>query len=440
MSPTPSPTISPTPSPTSTQSAAEIITPVSTGNFFTCRILANGSIKCWGQNNHGQLGLGDKENRGDSSGEMGQNLPEVPLGTGHTATAISAGLDHVCAILEDGSVKCWGQNNHGQLGLGDKENRGDIPGEMGNALPSIDLGSGRKAIAVALGAEHSCALLDNGTVKCWGRNNDGQLGLGDSKSRGDKPAEMGDNLPAVNLGTGRTARSLSAGKNFTCAVLDNDTVKCWGYNNYGQLGQGGSKTLGDSANEMGDNLSTISLGSGRTARSVSAGESFACALLDNYEIKCWGRNNYGQLGIGNKSAIGDKAGQMGDDLQRVELGTAHTATSVVSGAYHTCAILNNGDTKCWGRNTFGQLGLGDTATRGDKTGDMGDSLGAVSIGASRSARFIDIDETHSCAVLDDGTTKCWGKNNNGQLGQGNTLLLGDSPTEMGDNLAPVQLQ
>lgn len=132
---------------------------------------------------------------------MGDNLPAVDLGTGRTASAIWYGDLHVCALLDNGSVKCWGWNSAGQLGLGDTDNRGDGLAEMGDNLGNVPLGTGRTALAVTAGYDHSCALLDNDTVKCWGNNADGQLGYGDASWRGDGAGEMGNNLPAVDLGT-----------------------------------------------------------------------------------------------------------------------------------------------------------------------------------------------------------------------------------------------
>jgi alpha-tubulin suppressor-like RCC1 family protein len=113
-------------------------------------------------------------------------------------------------LLDDHSLKCWGSNNNGQLGLGDTKNRGDEPNEMGDDLPAIDLGQGRSAVQVACGFQFTCALLDNGEVKCWGFNHEGELGLGDTKNRGDRRLQMGDNLPPVELGSGRTATQISS--------------------------------------------------------------------------------------------------------------------------------------------------------------------------------------------------------------------------------------
>ena len=130
-------------------------------------------------------------------------------------------------MLDDDKVKCWGRNDFGQLGLGDTANRGDDPGEMGDALPAVDLGTGRTAKMISAGNDHTCAVLDDDSVKCWGYNGWGQLGLGDTLDRGDGPGEMGDDLDAVDLGTNRTAKMISAGEHHACAVLDDASVKCW---------------------------------------------------------------------------------------------------------------------------------------------------------------------------------------------------------------------
>ena len=141
-------------------------------------------------NSKGQLGIGNTDNMGDSSVEMGDNLPSVNLGTGRTATATAAGREHVCAILDDSSVKCWGRNNQGQLGLDNTDDMGDGSGEMGDNLPSINLGTGRTANAIALGDYHSCAKLDNSSIKCLGGNQGGKLGIGNANNIGDSSEEM----------------------------------------------------------------------------------------------------------------------------------------------------------------------------------------------------------------------------------------------------------
>jgi len=176
--------------------------------------------KCWGNNRLGRLGLGDTNDRGDGADEMGANLPSVDLGANWTVVEIAASALHTCARLENGAaraLKCWGYNGNGGLGLGDTLSRGDGEGEMGDSLPAVQLGTNRSAVALALRDRHSCALLNDGSVKCWGRNYFGQLGLGDTLHRGDEGGEMGDSLPAVDLGG--TAVQLTVGAEHTCALL-----------------------------------------------------------------------------------------------------------------------------------------------------------------------------------------------------------------------------
>jgi alpha-tubulin suppressor-like RCC1 family protein len=154
-------------------------------------------LKCWGENYNGTLGLGDRDDRGDNPGEMGDSLPAVNLGTGKTALAVSAGDGYTCALLNDHTVKCWGTTIFGQTGTGVE--RGTSPGSMGDNLPIVSLGTGKSVDAISLSWYFACALLTDGHLKCWGKNAIGELGLGDTLDRGANAALMGDNLPVVNL-------------------------------------------------------------------------------------------------------------------------------------------------------------------------------------------------------------------------------------------------
>ncbi|MFM8836662.1 MAG: RCC1 domain-containing protein, partial [Actinomycetota bacterium] len=144
-----------------------------------------------------------------------------------------------------------------------------------------------------LGTAHSCVLLDDSTVKCWGLGSSGQLGQSATASLGDGAGEMGDALLAIDLGTGRTATMIVAGASHSCALLDNNTVKCWGLGTNGRLGYGAATSLGRTTGQMGDALSAVSLGTGRTATALTAGSAHTCALLDNGNVKCWGLNTDG---------------------------------------------------------------------------------------------------------------------------------------------------
>ena len=415
-----------------------VVLSVSAGSSHSCAVLVGGLVKCWGENQYGQLGLGDTNDRGDGPGELGNSLPAVDLGSGRSATAVAAGGNHTCALLDDGSVKCWGLGGFGRLGLGDTANRGDGPGEMGDSLPAVGLGSGRSATAISVGSYHSCALLDNGSVKCWGANGYGRLGLGDTADRGDGPGEMGDALPAVGLGAGRSAVAVDVGVSHSCVVLDNATVKCWGRNNAGQLGLADTNNRGDGPGEMGDSLPAVVLG-GRTATAVSAGGDHTCVVLDTAGVKCWGENAAGELGLGDTNDRGDVSGEMGTSLPTVSLGAGRTALAVSAGFAGTCVRLDDGSVKCWGANAAGQLGLGDVNNRGDGAGEMGNSLPAVNLGAGRTVAVVGLGSDHGCARLDDGSVRCWGAGTSGKLGQGDTTNRGDGPGEMGDALSAVDL-
>ncbi|AZZ37202.1 hypothetical protein CIK05_10530 [Bdellovibrio sp. qaytius] len=413
--------------------------PVSMGAYHTCAIIDNGSVKCWGRNTEGQLGQGHTNSLGDGAGEMGDNLPAINLGTGRTATQISVSYDkHTCALLDNATVKCWGKNSSGQLGQEHANNLGDDAGEMGDSLPAINLGASRTATAIATGEQHSCALLDNSTVKCWGYNFYGQLGQGNSTTKGVGAGEMAS-LTSINLGTSRTAIAISSGRNHTCALLDNSQVKCWGENTDGELGQGHTNSLGDGAGEMGDSLPEVNLGTGRTAVQISASGNHTCALLDNATVKCWGLNSSGQLGQGHTNSLGDGAGEMGNSLPAISLGTGRTALQIAASGYSTCALLDNSTVKCWGENGGGDLGQGNTTSLGDGASEMGDSLPAISLGTGRTALRVEAGGEQACVILDNSTLKCWGYNGSGQLGQGHQNTLGDGASEMGDNLPIINL-
>lgn len=408
----------------------------------SCAVLSNSRVKCWGGNSFGQLGLGDLDSRGDDPRDMGTHLDFVDLGTNHTAKQVATGGLHTCAILDDDTVKCWGYNYYGQLGIENTDNKGDDANEMGDYLPAVNLGTGRTARHLALGLWHSCAILDDSSVKCWGYNFSGELGQGDISLRGTFANSMGDNITPINLGTGRTAVSIASGPHHVCALLDDSSVKCWGGNSTGQLGKGNTSSLGDGPGEMGDSLTVVDIGVGRTATAISAGgdgtEGHTCAIRDDATLVCWGRNYNGQLGVGDVFDRGDGAGEMGAALGAVSLGTGRTPLAIAAGKSHTCAVLDNSTLKCWGQNTYGQLGQGNTNHVGDNAGEMGDSLIAVDLGTSLTATGLSL-ANHSCVTLNSGRLKCWGNNFTSALGIGDRVDRGTRSGEMGDNLDPVEL-
>jgi len=387
---------------------------ISSGHYQTCAILDDGSVSCWGSNTGGQLGDGTTMNR---------NKPTLTssLGTGRTAVAISSGNSHTCAILDNASVSCWGSNYFGLLGDGTITQRR-------TPTQTSSLGTGRTAIAISSGGLHTCALLDDGSVSCWGWNGYGNLGDGTITDR-STPTQIS------SLGTGRTAVAISSGDEHSCALLDDGTVSCWGYNYFGQLGDGTNtdrntptqiSNLGTTTNPRtaalserdfdGDGILNIfdaqqSLGAETT---ISSGDLHTCAILDDGSVSCWGYNWDGQLGDGTTTI------RRTTPTQTLSLGANRTAVAISSGQYHTCALLDNGSVSCWGSNEFGQLGDGTTTNRGTPTQTL-------SLGTGRTAVAISSGESHNCAILDNGSVSCWGRNLDGRLGDGTTMNRG-TPT------------
>lgn len=422
----------------STCSVQQVID-IKVGSAHACIRTSTLAVKCWGENAFGQLGVGSTLDIGDASNEMGGALMRSAIGAMDNVAELSLGLDFACARLTDMTMRCWGQNDRGQLSEGNTEARGDQFGEMGVDMPVVSMGTNVVPVSISSGRAHSCALLNSGDVKCWGSNGGGQLGQGDILDRGDEPSDLSKYLLPVNLGTGRTAKAVSAGNFHSCAILDNDSVKCWGTNSNGQLGLGDALARGDASNEMGDALPVVDLGVNRKAVAISAGTNFTCATLDNGGIKCWGLNDTGQLGLGDKMIRGNMTGQMGDALPYVNLGTGKTAKQVVASDGFACARFNDDTLKCWGVNAFGQLGQGDQLARGDEANELGDALPPIALGIGRSVMAFDLGTGFGCALLDDSTVKCWGAGASGRLGYGDVQNRGSMTNQMGDNLPTVKI-
>ena len=286
------------------------------------------------------------ESTDSASDQAGEELNEQIIltagGTGN-ADSIAFGLQSGCAIGATGSIKCWGNGGDGQLGLGNTQNIGDSADETGTDLPFVNLGTNASVDKIVMGDKHSCALFTNGSVKCWGESS--VLGLGYSTSDGgfgDGYLETGDTLPFLQFPTGRHATMIEAGKSHTCAVMDNDDLICWGDNSKGQLGLGDTAHRGDTTSEIGNNFAVTSVPSGRTVDSMALGWDHTCVVWDNYSVSCWGGNDNGQLGLDSTTDIGDGAGEMGDNLDFLDL--PGTASAITAGDEFTCAIVDDSGT------------------------------------------------------------------------------------------------
>lgn len=357
---------------------------IAIGESHTCIVLSKGRVRCWGNNAFGQLGNGNTNTIGDDE------LPTSQTVLYGDVNMLAAGTRHTCALLKKGNVRCWGANGEGELGYGNTTNLLTAGG---------DVNLGESALQIAAGSYHTCALLSSGAVKCWGYNGYGQLGIGNNQNVGDN--ELPSSIANVDLGA--PARFIAAGVNHTCAVLNNGSIKCWGFNNAGQLGNG---TL---------NISNIPVNVpvSEPAIQVSAGIAHTCALFASGNIRCWGYNNEGELGLGNTT----NTASPGDVIN-----PGNPAFQISSGQYHNCALFPGGGVKCWGWNAYGQLGRGTTENIGDN--EILNNVSMVSVGDN--AYAVVAGGSHTCALLSSYAVRCWGLNANGQLGYGNTTNIGDN--------------
>lgn len=325
------------------------------GNGFTCAILNSAQVRCWGYGVQGQLGYGNSNHIGDS--ETPGSVEPVDLGPGNTATEITAGNGQTCVILNTRQVRCWGYAINGQLGFGNTNNIGDD--ELPVSVAPVNLGPGRTAAAISAGDFHTCAILDTGQVRCWGNGANGRLGYANPNTIGDD--ETPDAAGPVDLGPGRRAVAISAGGAHTCAILDTGKVVCWGSGSSGQLGYGNASDIGDDETPV--SAGSVSLGPGQTAVAIAAGRLHTCAIMSTGALRCWGAGASGQLGYGNTNNVGDD--EIPQTQAPVNLGPGRSAVAITAGGGHTCAALDTGDVRCWGDGSSGQLGYGNVSNIGD---------------------------------------------------------------------------
>jgi alpha-tubulin suppressor-like RCC1 family protein len=346
-----------------TTSGAVIPTGVSAGGEYTCIRLSDGTAQCAGRNQFGQLA--------DSTWADSTTLVTASGLT--TATHVAAGDEFGCAVLADGTGRCWG--------LGEKGQRGDGTRDQVSLAP-VAVSGLTNAVSLTAGYNHACALSAGGTMACWGGNADGQLG---------DPASVpaGSPVPATVRGI-NGAVAIAAGAFHTCALLADGTLRCWGQNGQGQLGDG---TLDSSSAPV-----TVAI---TGVAGVSGGGHHTCAVLVDGTVQCWGNNYEGELGDGTTEPSPTPVHVVG----------ITSAVAISAGWAHTCARLQDGAVQCWGDNAFGQLGNG-TATNTSTPVPVRGVSGALAISSGW--------WHHSCAVFGDGSVRCWGVNEWGQFGNGTT--------------------
>jgi len=320
---------------------------------------------------------------------------------------IAVGSRHTCALLGSGQLRCWGDNGKGQLGQA----------AAGAVVPASEaklLRFASKAVAVAAGGEHTCVLLEDHSVRCWGAGASGQLGYGDRDDRADA-----SQVPAVPLDG--AVRGLAVGAAHSCAISVDGRITCWGSNRHGELGLGHTHDIGD--DELPASAGRVDLGSVKV-RALALGATHSCALTEHGAVYCWGSNAVGELGLGHTSNIGD------DEKPRVEgpLNLGARATRIAVGALNGCAVLADGSLRCWGDNLREQLGHG---TR-QRLGDQGAPSALGPVPTDGRIAEVAVGTARVCALYTAGAVRCWGNNSQGQLGLGNTnpLRPGETPATL----------
>jgi alpha-tubulin suppressor-like RCC1 family protein len=350
---------------------------VASGSDFTCAIVSGG-VRCWGRGPRGALGNGG--GKPDSTEPVTVSLNGTPLSG---IVEVVAGDAHACARRDDGTVYCWGTNSFGQLGTGNA---------AGIQAPGI-VTLGGPATRLAAGASHSCAILDGGIAKCWGLNSAGQLG---DNTKMDAPTPV----PVSDL-DGVTVTGITAGSSHTCARVTAGaavgSVRCWGSNAQGQIGNAGvMESLKPVQTDVLDGMNV-------QVASISAGRNHTCAVIKGGTVQCWGAGGNGQIGQGSYQNAASPVAVTG----------LSTVATIDAGGDNSCARLTTGALRCWGSNEKGQLGTG-----GYLYSNIPVAVLAAS-GAELDVAAVSAGGLHTCAVATTGgALSCWGSRSNGQLGDG----------------------
>jgi len=349
---------------------------IAVGGLTSCAMTETDGLKCWGANGRGQVGDGTGEDR---------YKPVDVIGLDKGVRSVTAGAGHTCVLMKSGNILCWGRGDYGELGAQ----------WLGTASPGPvdDIGDKGLGLFVAAGSLHTCAIIRDAGVKCWGSNTFGELGIGNTDiAKSFKPVDV------VGL-KGETV-SLSLGHFYGCAINTKRRVQCWGMNLNGQLGDG--TTI--------DRYFPVDVPLGGVVAISAMNQT--CALTNVGDVYCWGYNHDGQVGDGTTT----------DRLLPVKVLSG--AVSVSTGEVSTCALMKTGRMKCWGYNYNGELGNGTWRSSKRPVDVIGPA--AVEVNSK---------DYHSCARTTRGKIVCWGYGSNGALGIGTTFS-----NDRGSENTPVQVK
>ncbi len=345
---------------------------IGAGAAHTCAVLSNGSVRCWGYNKPDLLFLDGLDDPAEPGSYVTTPTPVEAL---DDAVQVSGGDAHSCVLTATDEIKCWGWNGAGQLGTGDFVNA--------NSPATVTLSS--NVVSLAVGMIHNCVALASGSVACWGLNEHGQFGNGEGGSNVFE-------VDPVEISLGTPATTVSSRYGHTCARVTPAEAGCWGYNLDGQLGNG---TQTDSTTPV------FVLGEG--VQEIATGDGHTCGR-DASTLVCFGRNNNGQLGLGTTGA---------DVLTATIVTAVGAVTRIVLGGNMSCIVDGSDNLVCWGRNVEGQIGNGTSGFNVYQLTPFTVPIGAV--------QDVALGHSHSCALTTDGTVMCWGLNNHGQLGTGDII-------------------
>jgi len=365
------------------------------GETHTCFLQASGRVFCFGSNAQGQLGV--------SRNLVGINVPfGVNTSTGLTnVVALAAGSEATCAIRADGRVFCWGDNAEGKLGNGSSGGVSDVP-------VAVDTSTGlTNAVAVGVGRNHACALRADGRVFCWGARSSGQLGDGANVGFSAVPVAVDTSTALGN------AIALAVGHDHTCALAADGGVLCWGSNGGGQLGR---NTLGEVISAVPIEVDTTS-GLTRVV-AITAGFLHTCGLRADGRALCWGSNDLGQLGNGTVNFAAN--------FVPSEVSGLRSIVALTAGSTHTCGLRADGRAFCWGGSSEGRV-LGNSGAPEPRALASSEVFG---VAGSISATTVVAGSVYTCALRANGTAACWGDNAVGQVGSGTTTTPQVSPVSV----------
>ncbi len=366
--------------PDTSQPLGGVYSKLTAGTTHTCAINPSSKLKCWGRNQFGQLGDGTT---------VDQSTSEF-IDSANSYADVSAGDMHTCAITTLGVLKCWGRNNSSQLG----------DGTTVDQLTPMTVDAGTLYSQISVSGSLSCGITTAGVLKCWGQNSKGGLGDG---------SVINKSTPTI-INAGTTYLKIATGALHTCGITTANVLKCWGLNDSGQLGDGttADKTL------------PLVIDSGTTYSKIAV-SSFVlyhtCGITTSNVLKCWGNNNYGQIGDGTSGVA---------RAVPVIISAGVSFSDISVGYVHTCAVASaTNNLYCWGYNHFSQLGDYTSTNRSSPTQADTGFLYSKVIASNN----------YTCGLTTGTNLRCWGRNDFGQLGDGSAV---DRYSPIGINSVPLQ--